>query len=265
MGDPDLVVIDSLGVAEELCTADLGDVLLLSAVTRLEFDATDDRWEVHAADGRRYRPRAVVLESAARPTVLANGCTLPQDWSATTFLSVAAHGFPNLFLHSASAAEAKRRTRYIRRCLELLYRTSSTRIEVRAATQHEYLRRATHPRAATWRRHALRRPDPHHYDLTVPADREPAHDYSGPATLDAPGILLPVHVTLSGHPDPIDGHYHWYGRISATDDLPDPGRAEVLLTVPDGQPTPARLQERDPWGNLRIVGTGTPPFQLDEV
>ncbi|MEV6276941.1 DUF4873 domain-containing protein [Nocardia sp. NPDC051832] len=261
MSEPDVVVIDSLGVAAELCAADLGDVRLLRAATRLEFDAAEDRWEVQAADGRCHRPRAVVLESISRPTVLANGRTLPEEWATTTFLAVAAHGFPNLFLHPGT--EDKRRTRYIRRCLEMLHRTSSTRIEVRAATQHEYLRRATLPGSAAWRRRALRRPDPHHFDLTVPADREPAHDYSGPATLDAPGALLPVQVTLCGHADPIDGRFHWYGRISATDDLPDPGRAEVLLTLPDGQPTPGRLQERDPWGNLRIVGTGTPPYPVD--
>ncbi|MEV5832887.1 DUF4873 domain-containing protein [Nocardia sp. NPDC052112] len=110
----------------------------------------------------------------------------------------------------------------------------------------------------------MRRPDPGHYDPTVPADREPAHEYSGPALLDAPGLEVPVEVTLGGHPDPIDGRYHWYGRVTPRDghELPDPRRAELLRTRLGGGPSAGRLQLRDPWGNFRIVGIGTPPYPL---
>lgn len=95
---------------------------------------------------------------------------------------------------------------------------------------------------------------------------EPAPEYSGPALLDAPGLELPVTVALSGHLDPTDGHFHWYGRISApeTADLPDPGRGQIFLTLPGGTPVAGRLQERDPWGNLRVTGIGAPPFPLAE-
>ncbi|MEV6772129.1 DUF4873 domain-containing protein [Nocardia sp. NPDC051030] len=94
------------------------------------------------------------------------------------------------------------------------------------------------------------------------AEPEPAPEYSGPALLDAPGAELPVTVALSGYLDPIDGHFHWYGRISAPDgvELPDPGRGQVILTIPGRTPARGQLQERDPWGNLRIVGIGAPPF-----
>ncbi|MFI9503144.1 DUF4873 domain-containing protein [Nocardia sp. NPDC052566] len=233
----------------------------------------------------------------------ADGLTIQQAWrdGTTGFLGVAVHGFPNFFTivgpnsgggHQSIIFMIEAQTRYIRQCVERMRRTSSTRMEVRAATQHEFNRRVQAKLAGTvwnsggchswyldehgnnraawpgsslsyWR--TMRRLDPTHYDLTVPADREPAHEYSGPAMLDAPGALVPVTVTLSGHPDPTDGRYHWYGRISATNgtDLPDPGRAEVYLTLPGYHPTPARLQERDPWGNLRTVGTGTPPYPLE--
>ncbi|MFX0577300.1 DUF4873 domain-containing protein [Nocardia nepalensis] len=235
----------------------------------------------------------------------ANGLTLQEAWreGMAGFLGVAVHGFPNLFLimgpNSGGGNQSivfmiEAQARYIRQCLELLRKTSNTRIEVRAATQHEFNRRVQSKLAGTvwnsggcrswyldehgvgraawpgsglsyWR--TMRRPDPRHYDLTVPADREPAHEYSGPALLDAPGAEVPVEVTLSGHPDPIDGRYHWYGRVAPSDGhkLPDPGRGEVLLTLPGGEPTPGRLQERDPWGNLRIVGIGTPPYPLAAV
>ncbi|QLY34549.1 DUF4873 domain-containing protein [Nocardia huaxiensis] len=83
--------------------------------------------------------------------------------------------------------------------------------------------------------------------------------------LDAPGCEVLVAVRLNGHLDPIDGRFHWYGRVSTTDgaELPEPGRGQVFLTVPGGHPTAGVLQERDPWGDLRIVGIGAPPFPLE--
>ncbi|MVU83711.1 DUF4873 domain-containing protein [Nocardia sp. ET3-3] len=95
-------------------------------------------------------------------------------------------------------------------------------------------------------------------------DPEPAPDYSGPALLDAPGAEVAVRVALTGHLDPTDGQFHWYGRISEDGgaELPEPGRGQVFLTVPGGAPAPGVLQERDPWGNLRITGIGAPPFPL---
>ncbi|MQY31374.1 DUF4873 domain-containing protein [Nocardia aurantia] len=98
--------------------------------------------------------------------------------------------------------------------------------------------------------------------IDIPTELVPAPDYSGPAVLDVPGAEVPVRVTLSGHLDPIDGRFHWYGRITADPgaELPDPGRGQVTLILPDGSAAAGRLQERDPWGNLRIVGVGAPPF-----
>ncbi|WP_433206165.1 DUF4873 domain-containing protein [Nocardia sp. CA-107356] len=276
-----------------------------SDAVAFDFDDETDRWHVRTTDGRLFQPRAVVLApgSLHEPSVPdfpgpdmfrggsfhfdqhivgANGLTLQQAWrdGMAGFLGVAVHGFPNLFLIMGPNSGGGKRSiafmieaqaRYIRRCLDLMRRTSNTRIEVRAATQHEFNRRLPSKHAGTmWNsgaRRALRRPDPGHYDLTVPADREPAYEYSGPALLDAPGAEVPVEVTLSGHCDPIDGHYHWYGRLAPGDggELPDPGRAEVFLTLPGGPPTAGRLQERDPWGNVRIVGIGTPPYPLETV
>ncbi|MFI6865473.1 DUF4873 domain-containing protein [Nocardia sp. NPDC050406] len=231
----------------------------------------------------------------------ANGRALQDIWRNGTeaFLGVAVHGLPNLFVimgpNSGGGNQSivfmiEAQARYIRQCLELMRRTGSTRMEVRAGTQHEFNRRvhaklagsvwnsggcdswyldehginrAAWPGSSVsyWR--TLRHPDPGHFDLTVAADREPAHDYSGPAVLDAPGAEVQVQVTLSGHPDPIDGRYHWYGRVAAAtgEELPDPGRSQVFLTLPGRGPAAARLEERDPWGNLRIAGVGRPPFE----
>lgn len=89
-------------------------------------------------------------------------------------------------------------------------------------------------------------------------------EYTGPAVLTAADRRLDVVVTLAGHMEPIDGQYHWYGRISAADTVGDMQRRQVpvTLTVPGGDAVPARLTELDTWGNVRVTGTGTPPYPL---
>ncbi|MEU4647051.1 DUF4873 domain-containing protein [Nocardia fluminea] len=108
------------------------------------------------------------------------------------------------------------------------------------------------------------RPKPHHFDLTVAADRHADHDYLGPAVLDLPGAEYRVLATLAGHTDPIDGRYHWYGRLDPAEAvaLPEPARASAFLVLPGRAPAAASLTERDPWGNLRVTGIGAPPFAL---
>ncbi|MFI5775628.1 DUF4873 domain-containing protein [Nocardia sp. NPDC051570] len=274
-GDVDVAVIgtgaDELRAARELGRD--GIVGCYSPVTALEFDDAADRWTVRSARGE-FAPRIVVLtppaDLAEWTLIGLGGRTIAQARGTSALLGIALHGFPNLFFltppplsdTAMPPAALAARIGYIRRCVDLLRRTSCTRIEARAATQHEFDRRL---RADSRYRPAPRRPAQHHFDLTVAADREPAQEYSGPALLDAPGAELLVSVALSGHPDPIDGRYHWYGRIAGADggELPDPGRGQVFLTLPGGHPAPGRLQERDPWGNLRIVGVGEPPFPLE--
>jgi hypothetical protein len=72
---------------------------------------------------------------------------------------------------------------------------------------------------------------------------------------------LEVAVDLRGHFEPLDGRFHWYGRISASEQLAARfGSGEtVLLTTPHGN-AEGRLSDVDPWGRFRISGTGRPPF-----
>ncbi|GAA2361663.1 hypothetical protein GCM10010170_057240 [Dactylosporangium salmoneum] len=76
----------------------------------------------------------------------------------------------------------------------------------------------------------------------------------------------PVELRLSGHFQPIDGRFHWGGRMSAGPEvvaLLRSGRRDVLLAgAADRPPVPARLAELDPWGNIRVTGVGPPPFDL---
>ena len=84
----------------------------------------------------------------------------------------------------------------------------------------------------------------------------PQEQYDGPARIGS----TEVDVRLRGHFQPIDGHFHWWGRVAAgvgTDEH-SPG-AEVTLVTPHGEAT-AKLTDLDPWGRFRISGTGRPPF-----
>jgi hypothetical protein len=88
-----------------------------------------------------------------------------------------------------------------------------------------------------------------------------ADAYDGPATLVSSSSTVEVEVALRGVFQPIDGHYHWYGRVAADDavDTLVESRADVSLRTPHGEVV-ARLSDRDPWGRYRVGGTGRPPF-----
>ncbi|HKT00561.1 MAG TPA: FAD-dependent oxidoreductase [Rugosimonospora sp.] len=96
-----------------------------------------------------------------------------------------------------------------------------------------------------------------------------SEDYAGPALLRTGEVDSPVEVSLSGHVEPLDGRYHWAGRIA-----PYPGLAELVrggrgtavatLRIGAGAAVPARLTEVDPWGGVRVTGTGAPPWPDQE-
>ena len=86
--------------------------------------------------------------------------------------------------------------------------------------------------------------------------------YDGPARLSAGGSQFDVRVQLRGGFQPIDGRYHWYGRIARDDDLL--GRlgtagATGTLATPEGE-APCRLSDLDPWQRYKVTGISTPPF-----
>jgi hypothetical protein len=96
---------------------------------------------------------------------------------------------------------------------------------------------------------------------------EHEHDeegYEGPATLVVEESELDVHVVLRGYFEPIDGFYHWYGRIRTNDELSTllggKNRPAVLRT-PEGEAA-GQLSDPDTWGRYRIAGTSRPPFSV---
>ncbi len=88
---------------------------------------------------------------------------------------------------------------------------------------------------------------------------ETGEEYDGPVTVstEAGDLVRETTARLRGHFEPIDGRFHWWGRLAA-DDAFTPGDT-ITLTTPHGTAT-GRLSDPDPWGRLRVAGTGRPPF-----
>ena len=88
-------------------------------------------------------------------------------------------------------------------------------------------------------------------------------DYRGPATLRVGDEDVPVEVRLSAHFEPIEGRFRWAGRTTphpALRDRVSAGLREAVISIADSPGFPVRLTEPDPWGGVRLTGTGTPPW-----
>lgn len=95
--------------------------------------------------------------------------------------------------------------------------------------------------------------------------RHDEHDYLGPAVVFTADTEVTVNVVLRGNFQPIDGRFHWYGRVEADgklDELTAGRRVEVVLRTPHGDAV-ATLSDPDPWSRYRVTGLGRPPFPLD--
>lgn len=89
-------------------------------------------------------------------------------------------------------------------------------------------------------------------------------DYRGPATIVAENRELPAEVVLRGFFQPIDGKFHWYGRLAqdtAIDELAGERKLTVRVRTPLGE-AEGVLSDPDPWGRYRLTGTGKPPFTV---
>jgi len=83
--------------------------------------------------------------------------------------------------------------------------------------------------------------------------------YRGPAVLAG----VPVEVRLSARFEPLEGRYRWAGRTGPSRSLHDQvgaGLRSATLALPGAPGTAVRLSEPDPWGGVRMTGTGTPPW-----
>ena len=87
--------------------------------------------------------------------------------------------------------------------------------------------------------------------------------YRGSAVLDVGGDRYDVRVHLGGQVEPVDGRYHWGGRVA-----PHPALAAVVragardarLLAGAAPATDVWLTEVDPWGGVLLRATGAPPW-----
>jgi hypothetical protein len=87
--------------------------------------------------------------------------------------------------------------------------------------------------------------------------------YAGPATVRIGDTAFAVQADLRGQFEPIDGRYHWYGRLARSDELTASmrqGRATGQLSTPEGT-AECELYDPDPWERYRVSGISTPPFR----
>ena len=90
-------------------------------------------------------------------------------------------------------------------------------------------------------------------------------EYRGAATISAGDRIVAVQIHVRGYFEPIDGRYHWYGRVRpdpAVDALASSRQPEVVVRTPSGQ-AHARLGDPDLWQRYRLTGVGPPPFTPD--
>ncbi|PVZ07774.1 DUF4873 domain-containing protein [Actinomycetospora cinnamomea] len=91
--------------------------------------------------------------------------------------------------------------------------------------------------------------------------------YRGAATLEVDGTSYAVDVVLVGHFEPLDGRYHWYGRVAAhagLDAALGGAKRPARVTTPAGA-ADGELSDVDPWGRYRLAGVSTPPFEVESA
>jgi hypothetical protein len=99
--------------------------------------------------------------------------------------------------------------------------------------------------------------------MTKPPDTD---GYTGPATLRIGTADFEVEADLRGKFEPIDGWYHWYGRLGRNDALTaalTAGRAQGTLSTADGK-AECEVSDPDPWLRYRVSGISRPPFALGQ-
>ena len=219
---------------------------------------TDDGVD-HRVDAIIYGTGFFIASDVADETLVgAGGLPIRRAWheGMEPFYGVAVRGFPNYFFITGPDPDAQ--ARYVAECLKAMERTASGRIEVRASSQQVFNERAQ-------LRAAEPPPVASAFDLSasVPAGED---TYDGAATLEIAGSRHSVRVRLTGHLDPIDGHYHWQGMVFGSPS--EPLSADILkqartgtLTVGDCS-APARIVEQTPWGTHSVAGVGAPPYPL---
>ena len=242
-------VFDAIVIGGRSVGLTLSKVMLLRPddVVSSEFDETVHTWRLTTRAGDIYDASVVISYGEA-----------PSPVGMLPYLGVAVHGLPNRFF--VTGPDVHGQQQYIAQCLNAMARTESTRMEVRHSTQRTYTVRYRPDSPVNWRR--VRRKIRSAFDLSSLVGIED-EVYDGPAAVQIGDDVHDVRVRLTGHLDPIDGHYHWRGTVF--DALPDEDPPQRVRLAVGDRTAEARVAERTPWGSYSVVGVGEPPFALDGV
>ncbi len=243
----DVVVVGVDRAETRLARAGITDIAVVDAcdLSRASFEEASHTWVLPTC-----RARIVVTDQ-----------TRSGREDLAPYLGVAVHGAPNYFMVTGADAVAEARLDFIAKCLTLMRRTGSTRIEVLFSTQRMFAIRgadkADRADASYWQRMA--KAVPTSFDLSSHIDVVD-EIYDGAATIRVGDDGRRVRVRLSGRLDPIDGRYHWQGTVF--DALPDEVLTQprpVTLTIGD-RTAECRVTERTPQGRYSVTGVGAPPY-----
>ena len=210
----------------------------------LEIGVVGDRGGDHPAD--------VVVTSEPAP--------------AGSFLGVADPRRPNVFHAGTATAPARLVAGYIVSAIEEMVVAGAVEMRVRAPIARSWAGYAAANRGSGRKLvRKLKRFDPADYDYRSAHDDEDIYD--GTAVIEHDLESVACRIRVGGYFDPLDGHYHWAGIAfgESVRELKDARARDVLVAVDTREGVPARLTEITPWGSVRIVGIGQPPYPLDDV
>ena len=218
------------------------EIEIADVATVGEFDVTCDEWD------NRERSHLLITSDPA------------PDGS---YLGVACSRQANLF-HVGSTDSSI--VDYVGAAIDEMARSGATRVQVRVPIERSWLRYVRAGGGELKLIRKLKRFDASDYDYTS-ADIRDEGIYDGSVVIRHEEDEITARIRVQGYLDPLDGRFHWAG-IAFGDQvraLKDAKASSVEVLADGGEPARARLTEITPWGTVRITGTGTPPYPLEDA
>ncbi|WP_019203015.1 DUF4873 domain-containing protein [Tsukamurella sp. 1534] len=238
-----------------------GAVVAPADITGLRFRPDRDAWTLTTAAGETDYDLVVLAGATATvdvpaldPRVVPPELVGPAD-AERAYLGMLIDGVPNLVLLSEEPKPRALQLKTLEAWTGWMYTEAATRLLSRPPVTARWIARG---------RKRPAKPDRDAVDLSNDHIRDEGV-YAGAAVLRSGDYEAVSPVRLSGHLEPLDGNYHWYGTVddlevgAALKKMP---RGSVTVSVAGGEDVPAKVTDKTVWGTYRLVGVGAPPFPL---